>query len=414
MKQAGFSWIVMVGLVWMQGAMAEGTKFRAEVNVPCRAVTQGPLSHWFGYYDKEQFDPSGRYLLGMAVDFDDRPPTADDTIRIGMVDLHEQDRWIDLGETRAWGWQQGCMLQWVPGSASQIIYNDRRDGQFVAVIQDAFTGETRTLPQAIYALSPNGRYAVTTNFARLDETRPGYGYEGGKDAWGDQLHPAGDGIVRLDLKTGESKLILSLDQIAAFQPQETMEGAKHWFNHLLVNPAGNRFIFLHRWEPVKKEGPRWRTRMFTANLDGSDISCLADHDMVSHFIWKNPTQILAYTREPESGDQYHLYTDQSDTVDIVGGEVFTRDGHCTISPDGRWMLTDTYPDQERMQTLMLYNLERKELVILGRFYMDTHFKDQSRCDLHGRWSRDGQRVCIDSLHSGQRQMYLLDVSRIVR
>jgi len=31
---------------------------------PVRAITRGPLFHWFGYYDKLQFDPSSRYALG--------------------------------------------------------------------------------------------------------------------------------------------------------------------------------------------------------------------------------------------------------------------------------------------------------------------------------------------------------------
>ena len=32
-----------------------------------RALTAGPQFHWFGYYDKLQFGPSDRYVLGMAV-----------------------------------------------------------------------------------------------------------------------------------------------------------------------------------------------------------------------------------------------------------------------------------------------------------------------------------------------------------
>ena len=39
-----------------------------------------------------------------------------DAIKIGMVDLEDGDRWIELGESRAWCWQPGCMLQWRPGS----------------------------------------------------------------------------------------------------------------------------------------------------------------------------------------------------------------------------------------------------------------------------------------------------------
>jgi hypothetical protein len=33
---------------------------------PTRVITKGPRHHWFGYYDKLQFDPSGRFVLGDA------------------------------------------------------------------------------------------------------------------------------------------------------------------------------------------------------------------------------------------------------------------------------------------------------------------------------------------------------------
>ena len=92
-------------------------------------LTTGPKHHWFGYYDKLQFDPSGRYVLGMEVEFEHRPPTPDDTIAIG-IDLHDGNRWTELGHSAAWCWQQGCMLQWLPGSDSRIIWNDRERGCF--------------------------------------------------------------------------------------------------------------------------------------------------------------------------------------------------------------------------------------------------------------------------------------------
>ena len=112
--------------------------------IPSRAITSGPRHHWFGYYDKLQFDPSARYALGMQVDFEHRAPTPEDVIRIGMVDLSDGDRWIALGESLAWGWQAGCMLQWLPRSAHEIIWNDRIDGRFVSHILNVDTGRTRT------------------------------------------------------------------------------------------------------------------------------------------------------------------------------------------------------------------------------------------------------------------------------
>ena len=78
--------------------------------VPSRAITAGPRHHWFGYYDKLQFDPSSRYALGMEVDFEHRAPTAEDVIRMGMVDLKEGDRWIELGGEQGLGLAGGLYV----------------------------------------------------------------------------------------------------------------------------------------------------------------------------------------------------------------------------------------------------------------------------------------------------------------
>jgi hypothetical protein len=142
---------------------------------PVRQITRGPKFHWFGYYDKLQFDPGNRYVLGMEVDFEGRTPTVHDTIRVGMVDTKDNDRWIELGSSRAWGWQQGCMLQWIPGSKSEVVWNDLERGHFVSHILDVHSGKPRTLPQPVYTLSPDGRTALGLDFGRLQFLRPGYG-----------------------------------------------------------------------------------------------------------------------------------------------------------------------------------------------------------------------------------------------
>jgi hypothetical protein len=92
---------------------------------PVRRITKGPAFHWFGYYDKLQFDPTGRYVLGMQVDFEHRSPGPDDKVKIGIIDLKDHDRWTEIGTSSAWVWQQGCMLQWIPKSNTEIIWNDR-------------------------------------------------------------------------------------------------------------------------------------------------------------------------------------------------------------------------------------------------------------------------------------------------
>jgi len=381
--------------------------------LPARAVTRGPKHHFFGYYDKHQWDATGRYLLCQEVSFIDRPPRADDEITVGMVDLKDGNNWHPIGRTRAWCWQQGTMLQWL-GSAPDrlIIHNDRDGDDFIAVIRDVRTGKSRKLPRAIYAVSPNGKQAVSVNFARVQRTRPGYGYAGAPDPWEKEKQPAKDGIFWMDLETGRDKLIISLAHIATFKHDKTMDDSEHWFNHLLFSPDGSRFIFLHRWRKPKRG---WWTRMFTANADGSNIHLVADHGMVSHFIWRDPKHILAWSHEPRPGrgNRYHLYTDRSDEVKVVGEGILTTDGHCSYSPDKRLILTDTYPDRNRLRTLLLYNPKERRRIDIGRFFAPKELDGQIRCDLHPRWSRDGRQVCIDSVHEGSRQVYVLDISPIV-
>lgn len=224
-----------------------GAAVESEAFVPIRAITSGPRFHWFGYYDKLEFDPSNRYVLSNEVEFEHRTPTAADRIQVGMVDTQDGDKWIPLGKSDAWGWQQGCMLQWRPGTASEVLWNDREDGRFVCHILDVKTGAKRTLPRPVYSVSPDGKWAVTADFARIQAMRPGYGYQGIPDPCADQKSPQDSGIWRVNLETGDSQLIVSLDDVVKILHQgEDLRPHWNYFNHLLINPDGTRFIFLHR------------------------------------------------------------------------------------------------------------------------------------------------------------------------
>jgi hypothetical protein len=386
----------------------------ADTLPPVRALTRGPGHHWFGYYDKLEFDPTSRYVLGMRAGFEHRSPKPDDVIRIGMVDTGDGDRWIELGESRAWGWQQGCMLQWIPGSQTEVIWNDREDGRFVARILDVKSRKMRTLPGPVYTLSPDGRWAVAPNFARLQDCRPGYGYVGVPDRNFNVKAPEDDGIWRMDLKTGRRELIVPY--AAAYRvPYEKggLDVAKHWFNHLLFSPDGKRFIFLHRWRGPS-HGPSWETRMFTANADGKDLYVLDPHGKTSHFIWRDPQTVLAWSWHPSKGDRFYHYRDRTQEVEVVGEGVMTGNGHCTYLPGNRWILNDTYPDARRNQNVYLYEVATRRRVPLGSFHTPGEYTGEWRCDTHPRFSPDGRKVVIDSPHGGNgRQLYLIDISGVV-
>jgi|ETNmetMinimDraft_26_1059896.scaffolds.fasta_scaffold57680_2 hypothetical protein len=376
-----------------------------------RRITPTGKNHLFGYYEKTPWDASGRYVLALETELYDRIPTVGDPAAIGLVDRHADDAWTPIAETRAWNWQQGCMAQWLPGDGRRVIYNDFDGERLVSVILDVDTAEGKTLPRPVYAISPDGRAAVSLNFSRFLWTRPVCGYAGVPDAWEGQAHPSDDGICRVDLASGESALIVSLGQMAEFRPREGMPDANHWFNHLMFNTDGSRFMFFHRWAIP---GERWTTRLYTANADGSDIHLVADDDMTSHCDWRDERHILAWARQHDIGTRFYLFTDRSDERSVVGEGVLPRDGHCTFSPDRRWVLADCYPNRsEPYRVVYLYDPAENRRVDIARVYSPPELKSEIRCDLHPRWNRDGTEVCLDSAHEGDRQMYVVDVSGIV-
>ncbi|HEY1052960.1 MAG TPA: hypothetical protein VGE39_24490 [Prosthecobacter sp.] len=383
---------------------------------PVRQITRGPGFHWFAYYDKLQFSPDNRYVLGNKVAFEHRSPTADDVIKVGMVDLQDGDKWIELGESRAWNWQQGCMLQWVPGTESTVMWNDRVEGQFVCHLLDVKTGKKRSLPHPVYNLSPDGKWGIAPDFRRLNDTRPGYGYAGIVDPNRDKLAPEDAGIWKINLETGKQELIITLAQAAAI-PYEGgfSNGAKHWFNHLLFNQDGSRFIFLHRWRG-DKEGKSFSTRLFTATADGSDLYDLDPLGKTSHFVWRDPQHVFAWAFHPSHGDRFYLYKDRTRQVEVVGKDKMPVNGHNTYLPgtNNEWVLNDCYPNKQRMQIPYLYHIPTDRRVDLGQFYSPSLYTGEWRCDTHPRSSRDGKLVCIDSPHNHGRQMYLIDVSGITK
>ena len=382
--------------------------------LPIQRVTQGPKHHFFGYFDKFPWDKSGRRLLAQEIDFTARQPRPGEKATLGMIELTDNNRFVPLAETDAWCWQQGCLFQWLNDSETKVIYNDREGDHFVARILDVESGETQTLCRPVYCLSPDGRWAMSLNFSRLDRERPGYGYPGAFDPNEKVKCPGDEGIWLVDLKNNTAKLVVSVAQVTDAWYRSDMEDTEGWFNHILISPDSRRFAFFHRWRLKNKDGsPGWHlTHMFTANLDGTELFPLNLEEMSSHYTWISPDQIINFSNRYTAGWQYYLYTDRTHHTEIIGRDLFPGDGHCSYSPDGKWMLTDSYPLEDNCRRLFLYRLSNGEAFEIGSFHSDPDYPVPTRCDLHPNWSRDGRSVCIDSIHEGSRQVYILDVSEL--
>lgn len=399
-----------------------------QITIPVKAVTPDDEHHYFfGYFDKFQFDPSDRLLLGNRVDFTARQPRFGEKNTVGIIDP-ERATFEPLAQTLAWNWQQGSMLQWF--SQEEVIFNDVEDGQYVARILDIRNGKTRTLCRPVYCLTADRKYALSLNFARLGRERPGYGYDGLEDPTINYAHPEEDGVFLLDIEKNTAELVISVDQMVRAYPREVMWNTPSWFNHLLFNPSGTRFAFFHRWRLWENNARTHKTHMFTANRDGSDIYPLNLEDMSSHYSWLNDHEIINFSnrfkrirgnRTDEINWQYYRYWDKSERVEVVAEDTFPGDGHCMASPNATWMVTDSYPygSGDDNRRLFLYRFDTQEAFHIGSFWADPIYPIPTRCDLHSRWSHDGRRLTFDSIHEkgpdghGRRRIYLADVSSIV-
>lgn len=374
-------------------------------------LTHGPEHHFFGYYDKTPWNRRGDLVLTHSIGFGDRAPGSSDPATIAVVDLADNKRVRPIAQTLAWNWQQGAMLQWHPVEADELVLHNDRDGnRFIGVVRTINGEIERVYERPFYAVDPAGRFALSLSFSRLHFCRPGYGYPGADDAWTCEPRPKDDGIHIFDLASGRSELALSIDQLARNEERPDMTESWHWVNHIQTSKGGRRFAFLHRWGP---KGAHRRTRLYVADVDGSDLQIVLE-GRVSHYDWLDDETLLVWNGSYSERGAFLLCNVSEKSQSVVGQGVLTEDGHCSFSADGRWILNDTYPDRYGLRTLMLFHLRDGKRVDLARLMSAPELRGEVRCDLHPRWSRDNQFVCIDSAHTGERQMYLVDIRRILR
>ncbi|MEO7766260.1 MAG: hypothetical protein ABIS01_02500 [Ferruginibacter sp.] len=372
-------------------------------------ITGNEKEHLFAsYYGINSWSKNERYATVLETDVKDRIPAERDTATLGLVDMRT-NKFIPLTKTIAWNLQQGCMAHWLATNPdSLIIYNDMRGGKYVSVILNVLSRkELKVIPYPIAAVLPDGKEAVVINFSRLRITRTDYGYAGGgQDAQPDVQYPENDGIFLLNLKTGVIKLIVSLAQLKSQVPEIKSSTGTEYIGHTLFSKAGTKIFFLARAIPA------WNTTAFTVNKDGTDLKrCFPDGWGGSHFDWLTDQQLLVTAMYDGKQNGHILFTIGKNDYRKLGGGKLDYDGHGTFSPNGKWMVTDTYPAKNREQSIYLLNMKTDSVRTLGRYIEPPEFKDGWRADIHCRWSPKGDMIGFNSTHSGSRQVYVMKVKQ---
>lgn len=356
-----------------------------------RAVTRGPHDHLLAnYFAINAWSADFRYLAVLETDVNGRLPRAGERCTVGLVDTQDGNRFVPVTTTACWNFQEAAMLHWLPNEPDTFVFNDVRDGAFVAVVMNWRTKAERVVPCPVSAVSRDGRWAVSVNYARLHLTRPDYGYAGeGQDARAATTWPEDDGLWLVDLATGEAKLILSVAQgRARMPPPKAVPGRPGnplaYYCHTVFNPSATRIFFLARtvdwFEKETHKIPQWLTTSFTVRTDGTDLRrCFADDTAGgSHFNWLDDENMVVTTWPTgasgrKSGRHMKFRVGEEEKGRPMAPGLLDWDGHCVYSPNGRWMSTEGYYDFNfnRQWAIMRTSDER-----IVRYFRDRYKDDR--------------------------------------
>ena len=387
----------------------------SEILAEIKTLSSSKGAIFFGYHDKTPFNQNGNKILAHFTTENEHSIESEcKTIDIGFFqkgnDGHFINKFIKVSTTTTWSWQQGSMLQWDPlNPQDQIIFNDIIEGKYGAKVYNINTNKViKTYNRPIYALSKNGKYAVSMNFSRLSRIRSGYGYRLISDLKSDDPSPKDDGLFLIDMKTGQSRLIVSLDELANKLPKNL--SSEHYLNHSNFSPDSKFISFFHIWNEMGSS--KRKIRLYIYNILSNSLQLLEEDRLVSHYDWKGNNTLLVTNRDEKLKWYYSLYNvnDLSRTdLNIPLGV----DGHPMSNPTNENIfVTDSSPDKRLDQHLILLDTRTEFSVEVKAFFSPRRFNGPVRCDLHPRWDRTGKYICIDSAYNGKREMVLLKLSSL--
>lgn len=367
-----------------------------------RIVPKDSYEYFFGYYDKSPWNISESKMLGLRVKSTLKSTASSESAEIVLIDVRSKEIQV-IAKTNAWNVQQGCMLQWMgPTYDRYIIYNDYRENKLCAVVLDLDAKSERKICEPIYSIDAQGRYAYTLDFYRLQRLRPGYGYCNEEDKYKNVDLPSDFCIKRIDVKKNESKGIISYKMLYDLDKKESMIGAQHKINHIMISPNGKRIMFIHRW---KNENGGY-SRLIASNIDGSNMVIVSDEMFVSHCIWVDNRKILGYVQKGGKRGYYIMDSFTGEYTHIW--KELSMDGHPSVYSLSGVSITDTYPNRNRMASIFMIDKKGKITKVVECFSPTKYFAEY-RCDLHPRFSRDGKKICFDSTHEGKRAMYIVNL-----
>lgn len=403
-------------------------------------------SEWFGYYN---YDPLNikhtKLLCNRSVD-EGKAPQKGVSIELGYYKLADKT-WHHIGNSDSWNWQQGAMMQWLPGNENKVIYNTSRDNKLISIIHDIETGLNKEISWPIYGITPDGKKSIALDMERSYWCNA-YHYQSVANDEKNQPVVEEDGIFEIDLELNTRRRIVSIQSILELDPDPDFGELKHWLEHIMISPDGSHFVFLHRFCP-KDNMYQYQTRVILSKIDGTCLQVIPEWRDYSwsHFGWNGsngfslysirinnlqrkfisatkdlsdkkqsnsirnfvqglfvklkglmPVWFREFLKGGKASNMYLYYIKSGDKYLLHKQwrhKLLNIDGHPSFTNDGKYMITDSYPDIYGYQRLVVMNTENEKVLELGSFYASMKGTPAS-CDLHPKLSKDNCYVTVDS------------------
>lgn len=410
------------------------------------------FSEWFGYYNYDTLNSSRNKILCGRGSFDGVRPRKDLRIELGYYEVKSHE-WHRIGETDSWNWQQGAMLQWISGSEEKCIYNASKNGKLISRIYDCTTNESRDIDWPIYGITPDGKHSITLDLERSFWCRA-YHYASVENCTKDGRVYEDDGIFDIDIENNVRKKIVRIQDVINTDKRDYFDSCKHWLEHIMINPSGTKFCFLHRFSPIHNVY-QYTTRLFVADIDGSNLKIVPEWEKYqwSHFGWKGDNAFVIYTVEKPKwsvaksyrqlfqtrplplkslcqkaiismasripyllekrilggGRYYQCYrlnnNNEAELCGKIESGLFDIDGHPSFTNDGRYMITDSYPDRHGFQRLIIYDTLTRKGLTVAKF--NAYYNgNPASCDLHPKLSADNDYLAVDTAFDERHHLFL--------
>ncbi len=423
--------LVIIIMLFILGCIpdkkAETSKESAGFSLKIEQLTMGEKHHFFGYIGHCQTIPwnaSGQFILGMEIDSIHRMPNPDEAATIFIIDTYDNNKIIELDRTYAWNPQQGTMFSWNPNAPeTQFFFNDRdlESRKVFTVLYDI--KERKRVKEYRFEDTPIGNSGVAVdgsawlgvNFGRMARLRLVTGYPEAFDFSKDQIAPDNDGIFKVDIKSGEKKLLVSFSQIAE-KIRETDPNLHTglFINLTLWNRNSDKIYFFARagWSG-KIEGKRVNVP-FTVNADGTGLTAHSQF-VGGHPEWDLGNVILGSAPD-EKGIERQVRYDvvKQKILGYLGDQTLFPDpeGDIALSPSGDLFVNGWVDGNKNAYTILRRSdgaYAQTEGLSRGAYRGDV------RIDPAPRWNRDNNAILVPGIDQNEtRQMFVIKLIPITK